>query len=142
MSINHSQARRANAYVTMPKNVKKDYKSPGLVCYGSVSVMTQAGSNGSSENSANSGKSFMSVGSDIRLKQDIVLIGNHPLGFGLYLFDYKPEFSELHGSGRQFGVIAQEVESVVPDAISTYADGYKRVKYAMLGICRSPRSVH
>lgn len=139
MSIDQSQA---NASMTMPTNGKKEYQPPGLVCHGSVSVLTQAGTQGSSENATNTTKSFMAVGSDIRLKQDIVLVGNHPLGFGLYLFDYKPEFSELHGSGRQFGVMAQEVETVMPDAVVIYADGYKRVNYAMLGISFSTRRVH
>ena len=80
--------------------------------------------------------------SDIRLKKNIDRIGDHPQGFGLYLFDYKPEFSELYGSGRQFGVMAQEVEAVMPDAVVTYPDGYKRVNYAMLGINLSARRVH
>ena len=42
-------------------------------------------------------------------------IGHHPNGFGLYLFDYKVEFQGAWGRGRQFGVMADEVESVMPD---------------------------
>ena len=141
MSIDQSQAQQANEGMTTPTNGKKKYKSPGLVCYGSVSVLTQSGTMGGVETNAQD-MSNMAANSDIRLKQDIVLVGNHPLGFGLYLFDYKAEFSELHGSGRQFGVMAQEVEAVVPNAVFTHADGYKRVNYAMLGISLSPRRVH
>ncbi|WP_296906604.1 tail fiber domain-containing protein [Polaromonas sp.] len=141
MSLNQSQAQQASEFFTAPTNAKKKYKPPGLVCYGCVSVLTQNGTNGSSENSTSTGKAFMAT-CDMRLKQDIVFVENHPLGFGLYLFDYKPEFSELYGSGRQFGVMAQEVETVMPDAVVTYGDGFKRVNYAMLGVSLSPRRVH
>lgn len=140
MSIDRSQAQKANAGKVTTMNVKREYKSPGLMCYGSVSVLTQAGGTGSNEGSQ-SGNMNMST-SDIRLKKNISRIGNHPHGFGLYLFDYKPEFSDLYGAGRQFGVMAQEVEVVMPDAVVTYADGFKRVNYAMLGIDISARRVH
>ena len=143
MFIDQSQAQQVNEGMTTPTNGKKKYKSPGLVCYGSVSVLTQSGTMGAAENATTSLMSEMATGpSDMRLKQDTVLVGNHPSGFGLYLFDYKAEFSESFGSGRQFGVMAQEVEAVVPNAVFTHADGYKRVNYAMLGISLSPRRVH
>ena len=71
--------------------------------------------------------------SDRRAKQNIVRIGDHPLGVGLYLFDYKPEFRDAWGHGRQLGVMADEVEQVMPHAVSAHADGYRRVDYAMLG---------
>ena len=131
---------QVQAQKTTPMNGKKHYQSPGLVCYGAVSVLTQAGGTGSNEGSQ-SGNMNM-VASDIRIKQNIARIGSHPLGFGLYLFDYKPEFGGAQWAGRQFGVMAQEVEAVMPSAIVTYADGYKRVNYPMLGIELSKRRVH
>lgn len=72
--------------------------------------------------------------SDLRAKENIVRVGYHPLGFGLYLFDYRPAFRDDHGWGRQFGVLAQEVEPVMPAAVSLDADGYRRVDYALLGL--------
>ena len=141
MSIDHSQVRQTNTGVTAPMNGTREYKSPGLVCYGSVSVLTQAALTGNAEGSEMSNPN-MATGSDMRLKQDIARVGNHPLGFGLYLFDYKPEFRVQHGEGRQFGVMAQEVEIVMPSAVVTCADGYKRVKYDMLGINLSGRGFH
>ena len=75
--------------------------------------------------------------SERRVKEDIVRIGDHPLGFGLYLFDYRPEHRAQWGHGRQFGVMIDEVEIVMPEAVSMHPDGYKRVDYAMLGISRS-----
>jgi hypothetical protein len=76
--------------------------------------------------------------SDVATKENIERIGDHPLGFGLYLFDYKPEFRETWGKGRQFGVLAHEVEMAVPQAVSTHPDGYKQVNYALLGITLTP----
>lgn len=74
--------------------------------------------------------------SERRVKENIVRIGDHPLGFGLYLFDYRKEHRALWGHGRQFGVMIDEVEIVVPEAVGMHPDGYKRVDYAMLGISR------
>ena len=140
MSIDQPQTQQANAGAATPSNLKKEYKSPGLVCYGSVSILTRASATGNAEGGGLMNPN-MAV-SDVRLKQDIARIGNHSSGFGLYLFDYKPEFRGEHGAGRQFGVMAQEVEAVMPSAVVTYADGFKRVNYAMLGIDLSVRRVH
>jgi hypothetical protein len=80
---------------------------------------------------------FMS-GSDRRLKCNIVKVGRHPrLGIGLYLFDYLPDHCDVLGHGRQFGVMADEVEPLMPSAVSLHANGFKQVDYAMLGIVRS-----
>jgi len=85
------------------------------------------------------GGQSMRMPSDRLTKESIVRIGRHPLGIGLYLFDYKPEFRDLHGHGRQFGVMADEVEAVMPCAVSVHPHGYKVVDYAMLGVRRSTR---
>lgn len=127
--------------VTVPRNGKKGYQPPILVCYGSVSALTQAALTGNAEGSLMSNPN-MSVQSDMRLKQNITRVGTHPLGFGLYLFDYKPEFRKQEVNVRQFGVMAQEVEVLMSDAVMTYSDGYKRVNYEMLGINLSARHAH
>lgn len=72
--------------------------------------------------------------SERRVKENIVRIGNHPLGIGLYLFDYRPEHRAQWGRGRQFGVMIDEVERVMPKAVSMHPDGYKRVDHSLLGI--------
>lgn len=74
--------------------------------------------------------------SERSVKEHIVRVGDHPLGFGLYLFEYRPEFQARWGNGRQFGVMIDEVETVVPDAVFVHPDGYKRVDYGILGIDR------
>jgi hypothetical protein len=74
--------------------------------------------------------------SDPATKENLVRVGEHPAGFGLYLFDYKPDFRDDCGHGRQFGVMADEIETIVPEAVSVGPDGYRRVNYALLGITR------
>ena len=116
---------------------KRRYLSPVLVRYGQVRDLTQAGTGGSNEFFVcGTNKSKRCNSSDKRVKENLVRIGEHQLGIGLYLFDYKPEFRNEWGHGRQFGVMAQEVETVLPEAVCTHPDGYKMVDYAMLGIRR------
>ncbi len=42
---------------------------------------------------------------------------------------YKWIDEERNGSGTQYGVIAQEIEKILPDIVVTGSDGIKRVKY-------------
>jgi Chaperone of endosialidase len=71
--------------------------------------------------------------SDIRTKENIELVGWLPNGLPVYEFEYKPEFKAEAGEGRYRGVMAQDVEKVIPDAIVTMANGYKGIKYALVG---------
>jgi hypothetical protein len=120
---------------------RKTYASPTLVLLGQVAALTQQASgcdmedNGSC-NIIGGGRTnpAMPFISDRRAKENIERVGDHALGFGLYRFNYRAPWAELHGAGLQFGVMADEVSSVVPDAVSVAADGYQRVDYAMLGI--------
>lgn len=121
-----------NTQTKSTENPKKPYTSPRLITYGNVRSLTQSGSKGKVEGGQTTSK--IKPGSDRMIKENIARIGVHPLGFGLYLFDYKPGYREIWGHGRQFGVIAQEVEAVMAEAVSVHAEGYKMVDYAMLGI--------
>lgn len=116
------------------KSEKNAYTSPKFIKYGDVRSLTQAGLSGSNENSKPD-KALMAA-SDRSTKENIVKIGDHPCGFGLYLFNFKPEYSGTCGHVRQFGVMADEVEKVIPNAVSKHPEGYKMVNYAMLGIRR------
>ena len=62
--------------------------------------------------------------SDRRLKSNIVRIGTHPLGIGVYEYDIADR--------REIGVMADEVEQVKPEAVTRGADGYQRVYYGKL----------
>ena len=75
-----------------------------------------------------------STSSDIRVKENIELIGLLPNGLNIYEFDYKPEFKDKAGHGRYRGVMADEVEQIMPQAVVTDSNGYKYVHYDMLGI--------
>ncbi|MCP9888684.1 tail fiber domain-containing protein [Cyanobium sp. ATX 6A2] len=120
---------------------QKRYERPQLQVYGSVSSLTQggAGTMNEGQSTMNVITLQMTVGSDRRIKTGVIRIDQHPIGIGLYLFDYLPEYRETCGYGRQFGVIAQEVEQVMPAAVIKHPSGYKMVDYGMLGISRHPR---
>ncbi|WP_456763059.1 DUF3300 domain-containing protein [Bradyrhizobium sp. USDA 4011] len=66
--------------------------------------------------------------SDIALKHDIVLLGHLANGLGFYRFSY------LGSQEAYVGVIAQEVEGVMPQAVTRGRDGYLRVYYERLGL--------
>ena len=66
--------------------------------------------------------------SDIALKHDIVLLGHLDNGIGFYRFDY-------NGSDKAYvGVIAQEVQAIMPQAVTRDRDGYLRVLYDKLSV--------
>lgn len=64
------------------------------------------------------------IRSDRRLKSNIERVGTHRLGIGIYEYDIEGR--------RERGVMADEVETVMPNAVMTGDDGYKRVNYRML----------
>jgi hypothetical protein len=66
--------------------------------------------------------------SDIRAKHAISLLGQLDNGLGLYRFSY------LGSDQAYVGVMAQEVESLRPDAVIHGGDGYLRVDYDKLGL--------
>jgi hypothetical protein len=73
------------------------------------------------------------IGSDQNIKENISKIGAFNNGINIYKFDYKPEYKDTWGHGSHIGVMAQEVEKVIPEAVAIHEDGYKLVNYAMLG---------
>jgi Chaperone of endosialidase len=70
------------------------------------------------------------IKSDRKLKKDIKRIGTHDLGIGIYTYHYK----DGHDLPKelQVGVMADEVETIMPEAVITMADGYKAVNYALI----------
>jgi hypothetical protein len=70
--------------------------------------------------------------SDIRTKENIKAIGWLPNGLPVYEYEYKPEWKNEAGHGKFIGVMAQEVEQVMPKAVITRLDGYKMVDYGVL----------
>lgn len=122
---------------------RKSYSGPSLIVYGAVRNLTQSSTGNQSENITWNGQTYClpwlanrKPCSERRVKENIVRIGDHPFGFGLYLFDYRLEYRTQWGRGRQFGVMIDEVEAIVPEAVCLNSDGYKRVDYGILGIVR------
>jgi hypothetical protein len=70
--------------------------------------------------------------SDINLKENIEKIGSLDNGLNVYSYDYKDGYDLP--KGRQIGVMAQEVEKVIPEAVAVMPNGFKAVNYAMLGV--------
>jgi hypothetical protein len=66
--------------------------------------------------------------SDLALKHDVVLLGHLANGLGFYRFSY------IGSDTAYVGVIAQEVERVMPEAVTRGRDGYLRVFYDKLGL--------
>lgn len=71
--------------------------------------------------------------SDIRLKKNIEPIKNaleKVEAVGGYEFDWDIETKSVHGyDGHDIGVVAQEIEKIAPELVTTRENGYKAVKY-------------
>lgn len=65
--------------------------------------------------------------SDRRLKTNIQLIGKHDNGMNIYSWDY------VWGEHSR-GVMADEVEEMMPEAVVMHPTGFKMVNYSMLGL--------
>jgi len=72
--------------------------------------------------------------SDRELKNNISPIEN-PLekinSIGGYSFDWNTEKQHIY-KGKDYGVVAQEIEEILPELVQTREDGYKAVKYDKL----------
>jgi hypothetical protein len=148
--INVINALRTGSQVSSPSYVNPaQMQNPGGA---DILGATQAGYNAqlaqsNANNAANSGfmgglmnlggAALMSpagtfTGSDQSIKENISKIGSLDNGINLYRFEYRPEYKDTWGHGSHIGVMAQEVEKVIPEAVTTHKDGYKLVNYAML----------
>lgn len=140
--INTLSAVRSGSQVTNPNFVTTpagaDYL--GAAQSGYNAQLSASNAQNAAKNSFTSG--LMSLGgtlgsaaimaSDIRTKENIKPIGWLPNGLPVYEYEYKPEFKDQWGHGKQVGVMAQEVEQVMPEAVIEHPDGYKMVNYGAL----------
>ena len=74
--------------------------------------------------------------SDMALKENIINIPN-PLEkiskIGGYMFDWKDHgYEHVHGKGHDTGIIAQEIEAILPEIVNTRETGIKAVNYMKL----------
>ena len=67
--------------------------------------------------------------SDIRLKENIVKVGNSPSGINIYEWNYKSA-----PDSRYRGVMAHEILEVHPEAVALEPDGYMSVYYDKIDV--------
>lgn len=72
--------------------------------------------------------------SDIALKRDIKRVGKLPNGINVYKWSWTEEAKNIVGDQPEYGVIAQEVQEVLPHAVKRGDHGYLMVNYAALGV--------
>ena len=70
--------------------------------------------------------------SDSRLKTNITEAGKTSSGINLYTWEWNEEGKKIASDQPTFGVIAQEVMKIIPDAVTMYEDGYYRVDYSRI----------
>lgn len=124
-----SGARGGNALGNMTSGrAAQAQAARGRASFGGGGRPRAAGGGGGFRGGGGGGRGGGGRRSDAALKHDIVLLGYLPNGLGLYRFSYI-------GSNRAYvGVIAQEVQTVAPEAVTRGRDGYLRVFYNRLGI--------
>jgi hypothetical protein len=139
--INTLNAIRAGSQVTGPQfqNVPLQATTAGADYMGAAGLTGQAAlANANAENAQRNAtmQGLFSLGgsammSDIRTKENIKHLGYLPNGLPFYEFEYKPDFKSFGGEGKHVGVMAQEVEQVLPHAVIEI-NGYKVVNYGAL----------
>lgn len=70
--------------------------------------------------------------SDVNLKDAITKISSLSDKIGLYRWKWNDKAKSLGIDTPEFGVLAQEVEKVMPEAVSTAPNGFKQVRYDMV----------
>jgi hypothetical protein len=96
----------------------------GMQNYGIQSANVNAQNAGLYNLLGQGGMAAATAFSDRRLKSNIERVGTHPLGIGIYEYDI---FGE-----RQRGVMADEVEAIMPEAVIEHPSGFKMVNYGAL----------
>jgi hypothetical protein len=70
------------------------------------------------------------MASDVRVKRDIVKLGEEHDGLGVYSYNY---IWDDEAEPTRFGVMAQEVEQLRPWALGPTVNGVMSVNYSKLG---------
>jgi hypothetical protein len=96
-----------------------------------------AATNASNASKGNFMSGLMGLGgaylmSDVNVKENIKKVGSLDNGLNLYSYNYKDGYDLPEG--RQVGVLAQEVEAIMPEAVAEMPNGFKGVNYSMLGL--------
>jgi hypothetical protein len=146
MPLNTLSALRSGAQVQNPTFVNSAQQATtggadllGAAQMGYNAQMGDFNAKNAAQQSFNSG--LMGLGgagimaaSDIRMKENIKQIHWLPNGLPVYEYEYKKEFKDhkLAGHGKFIGVMAQEVQAIIPNAVITLENGYLAVDYGKL----------
>jgi hypothetical protein len=143
MPLNTLSALRSGAQVQNPtfqNNISQQANTTGADILGAsqMGYNAQMGDfNSKVAQQANFNSGLMGLGgaalmSDIRTKENIKSLGYEYKGLPVYEYEYKPEWKAEAGHGKFIGVMAHEVEEIMPEAVITRPDGYKMVNYGAL----------
>lgn len=146
MPLNTLSALRSGAQVQNPtfQNAPQQATTSGADVLGASQMGYNAqmgGFNAANAAQSNFNSGLMGLGgtlgaaaimSDIRTKENIVPLGWSFKGLPVYEYEYKPRWKSEAGHGKFIGVMAHEVEQVMPEAVITRLDGYKMVNYGAL----------
>jgi hypothetical protein len=123
-SVNAIYAWNMNQYVRTTDSVR----------FNSLGVNVAASATAGRIDAGNDIVAFSS--SDERLKKNIVPIQNaleKVMSLTGVEFDWKPEHKDAHGyEGHDTGIIAQQVQNVIPSAVRTNQTGFLAVRYEKL----------
>jgi len=98
-------------------------QTPGILGGGAASPLSGAGA-------AISGiTGFLS---DSRLKKNIQKMFTRIDGITFYIWDWTDKAKKMVGDQPDFGVLAQEIKNIIPDAVSIGSDGFYRVDYGKI----------
>lgn len=70
--------------------------------------------------------------SDVRLKKNLVKVGELPSGLNWFDWEWTEEGLKLSPNQATSGVLAHEAKEIFPDAVTECEDGYSRVDYKRL----------
>jgi hypothetical protein len=120
------------------KVLMKWHWSDGFDFNGYVKVHTLSG--GSTSACLDDYNTISNCSSDARMKKDVITLSENmdvlealaKLRGVMFTWDRTNEKAARMGSGRDMGMIAQEVETVFPEIIHTDKDGYKSMDYPKL----------
>jgi hypothetical protein len=144
MPLNTLSALRSGAQVQNPSfvNVPQQATTAGADYLGAMGLSQQneiANANAANAQSNAMMSGLFSLGgagiakySDIRTKENIKAIGWLPNGLPVYEYEYKSEWKDKAGHGVHVGVMAHEVEEVLPQAVVVDEHGIKKVRYDLL----------
>ena len=119
------------AIVTNQGNIGEQDRSKPSTAESNQGEVISDGSNKTNveiQNTAPSGQQFGPMASDMKLKENIIKVGNSPSGINVYEWNY------IGKSQRYRGVLAQELLESHPEAVTMCPNGFLGVYYGKIDV--------